>query len=124
LAEREYQQDLRRRKQAAEPESVNPGLALVGGLQTRLISPNALLDADESVVAGVRAEISRLDAPRPGLVATVMALARVMDDPKATSTKPAAAGKLADMLEQLRKSGDAKKSKLSSIRSMTSVKTG
>jgi hypothetical protein len=110
-SERAYQQDLRQRKQFGDLTAVAD------------FSNSAPVSADDSVESGVRAEIADLNAPRPGLVATAIALAKVMDDPRATSSKPAAAAKLADMLETLRKAGDTKKSKLASVRSMTSVNT-
>ena len=113
-SESKYQRDLKRRKQFGDLASVAEFPA------------GESVSAGESVESAVRSEIEALSAPRPGLVATAIALARVLDDPRATSTKPAAAGKLADMLETLRKAGDPKKSRLASVRSMTSgnAKTG
>lgn len=107
-AESKYQRDLKRRKQYGDLASVAEFPA------SDPVSPV------DSVEAAVRAEVEGLSSPRQGLVAAAIALAKVLDDPRATSTKPAAAGKLADMLESLRKSGDQKKSKLTAIRSMTS----
>jgi hypothetical protein len=124
-AESSYKRELRRRKReavggfAAAPVTA---LSLVSGDGTRAAtSGNASVG---SVEAAVQAEIDALGSDRGGLKATVVALARILDNPKAVSTQPAAAAKLADMLETLRKSSDVKKSKLASIRSMTSVKTG
>jgi hypothetical protein len=56
---------------------------------------------------------------RPGLAAAV-ALAEILDNPRAVSTKPAAA-KLADLLKQLRKNTVARTSKLAAVRALTSV---
>jgi hypothetical protein len=79
------------------------------------------------VESAVQMEIEALGASaRPGLAEAAVALARIMDNPKAVSTQPAAAGKLSDILEQLRKNSAGKKSKLASVRAMTSgnSKTG
>jgi hypothetical protein len=126
-AEAEYRRDRRRLKREAVGEFAAPqvtGLSLVTG-----DGPGTLASPD--VVAGpvetaIRAEIDALGSERGGLKATAVALARILDNPKAVSTQPAAAGKLADLLETLRKNSDGKKSKLASVRSMTKpqVKTG
>jgi hypothetical protein len=99
-------------------------LSLVSGDGT--VTPTSGDASVGAVEAAVALEIEGLGADRGGLKQTVLALARIMDNPKATSTQPAAAAKLADMLETLRKSTDGRKSKLGSVRSMTSrnAKTG
>ena len=75
---------------------------------------------DGSVVAAVRQEISDIGAyPRPGLAAAALSLAAVLDNPRATSSKPAAAGALVNILNQLRKSAKGAKSRLASVRAMT-----
>lgn len=56
---------------------------------------------------------------RPGLTQTALALARIMDNPKALNQQPAAAAKLVEVLDKLRKGADAKKSRLASVRDMT-----
>ena len=123
-AEREYQQDLRRRKAEASPgdatSGVTPGLALVQDLRTSQVEVSSGFAAEDSAVAGLRIELERMNALDGALVGAAFALARVLDDPKATTAKAAAAGKLSDLLEQLRKSGEVKKSKLASVRAMTS----
>jgi hypothetical protein len=98
-----------------------------GAAESAVSSEDADLTPRNSVVEAVSREIEALDGHRrPGLAATAIALAAVMDNPKAISSQPAAAAKLSDLLEQIRKSGDGKRSKLASIRSMTSgnAKTG
>ena len=75
------------------------------------------------VEAGVESEIAGLSEARPGLAQTALALARLMDDPKAKNQQPAAAAKLADILDKLRKGTDSRKSKLASVRAMTSAKS-
>jgi hypothetical protein len=54
------------------------------------------------------------------LAQTALALARLMDNPRALSQQPPAAAKLADILRELRKGADARKSRLASVRAMTS----
>lgn len=61
-------------------------------------------------------------AARPGLVETALAMARILDNPRSVSQQPAAAGKLADILDRLRKGSDQRKSRLASVRDM--AKTG
>jgi hypothetical protein len=57
---------------------------------------------------------------RPGLAAAALALARVLDNPKATSSKPAAAKVLAALLTQLRSvSARGRRGGLSVVREMT-----
>ena len=75
--------------------------------------------------AGVIAELEGLaqaDA-RPGLKQTALALARILDSPRAVNQQPAAAAKLADLLDRLRKGADARKSRLASVREMTKAKS-
>lgn len=75
---------------------------------------------DNSVLAAVRAEIESIGAhPRPGLAAAALVLAADLGNSKAVSVHPAAAAKLSDLLEQLRKSASGKRSKLASVRAMT-----
>lgn len=55
------------------------------------------------VEAAVSEEIASLgNHHRPGLEATALALARIMDNPRATSTQPAAAKVLCALLDKLR----------------------
>src|SRR5947209_14415035 len=61
---------------------------------------------------------------RPGLKEAAVALARILDNPKAVSQQPAAAKNLAEILERLRKGADARKSRLTSVRQMTRSSTG
>lgn len=126
-AESSYKRGLRQRKREAVGVVGAPtvsALSLVSGDGT--VTPTSGDASVGAVEAAVALEIEGLGADRGGLKQTVLALARIMDNPKATSTQPAAAAKLADMLETLRKSTDGRKSKLGSVRSMTSrnAKTG
>jgi hypothetical protein len=54
------------------------------------------------VELGVRAELEGLSEARPGLAQVALALARILDNPKAVSQKAAAAKVLAGLLEKLR----------------------
>lgn len=49
-------------------------------------------NAAVSVVAAVLEEISILNSSRPGLVAAALAMAAVLDNPRATSSKPPGRG--------------------------------
>lgn len=78
------------------------------------------------VEAAVQAEIEHLQQTidRPGLAAMALTLAKLMDDPAQKGKWPDASAKLEGLLDKLRKGADSKKSKLASVRAMTSVKTG
>jgi hypothetical protein len=122
LAEREYQQELKQRKAGPDPdlgiEASNAGLAFLPG-------GRAPVEAVGPRVAAFRRALESLDSDKvPDLVAAAESLAEVLDNPKALSTRPAAAAKFADLMSQIRKTGDPKKSRLASVRSMTSAKTG
>lgn len=97
--------------------------------RTRLVSiatdnPATSDYVESSVVAAFLEEISALERPRPGLVAVALSLAAVLDNPRATSSKPPAAGALVNILNQLRKSAQGGKRKLTSVRQMTARKGG
>jgi len=73
------------------------------------------------VESGVMAEVGELStaANRPGLVQIAIALARVLDSPLAIAQHPSAAHRLSETLDKIRKGSDARKSKLASVRQMT-----
>jgi hypothetical protein len=73
------------------------------------------------VESGVMAEIGDLStaASRQGLVEIAIALARVLDSPLAIAQHPSAAHRLSETLDKIRKGADARKSKLASVRQMT-----
>ena len=110
-----------RRRLAREAVGESPGLDMD---RTRLVSlpinnaPTSV-DAPRSVEAAVLAEVEALDSTRPALVAVAIAMARVMDNPKAVSSQPPAAGQLVAILNQLRKSAAGGKPKLASVRQMS-----
>ena len=72
------------------------------------------------VESGVQAEIAGLDEQRPGLAQAALALARLLDNPRAVSTYPAAAKVLASLLDKLHQSSaGGHRGSLSLVRSMT-----
>jgi hypothetical protein len=72
------------------------------------------------VELAVEAELAGLAAAqeRPGLAQTALALARLMDGPAVTS-KPAAAARLADILNALSQGSSQRRRKLAVVKSMT-----
>jgi hypothetical protein len=65
--------------------------------------PNGKPDLEPGPVeAGVQAEIVGVADVRPGLAATALALARLLDDPTARNQAPAAAKALVGVLDKLR----------------------
>jgi hypothetical protein len=72
------------------------------------------------VESGVTAEIGGLAAAaRPGLAATALALARIMDNPRAVNQQPAAARQLVAILAVLSKQAH-RRGELAIVKSMTS----
>lgn len=109
-----------RRGAAPVPGPNVPRLSLVSG--EALTSGDAGYSPANTVEGAVSIEIKGLGAHlRPGLEAACLALARVLDNPRATSTKPAAAAKLAHLLDTLRKSA-VTRPKFASVRQMTKAK--
>jgi hypothetical protein len=51
-------------------------------------NPSTGVNADRSVVEAVGEELSTLDSPRPGLVAVAIAMARILENPRAVSSQP------------------------------------
>jgi hypothetical protein len=121
----EYHRARRRRLAEATGDPsvpVGAGLRVINGAaEPPATSADTDPDGRPSVVLGVSEAIESMAGHRrPDLAAAALALASVLDNPKAISTWPAAAAKMSDLMEQLRRSGDGKRSKLASIRSMTS----
>jgi hypothetical protein len=117
---REYNADLRKRK--AEGGPIGPS-GQVLSLPVSAANPEPAKPG--AVEAGVQAEIEGLQqtSERPGVAQMALALARILDDPKAKSQQPAAAANLANLLDRLHKGADAKKSRLAAVRQMTSAKS-
>jgi hypothetical protein len=71
------------------------------------------------VEAGVEIEIAGLSEVRPGLAQTALALARVLDNPKAINQKAAAAKVLSGLLDKLATaSAGGRRGRLSVVKSM------
>ena len=81
-----------------------------------------------AVEMAIWAEVEGLEQAesRPTLVQAAVAMARILDNPRAPGPQPQAAKQLADLMNQLRKGADARKSRLASVKAMTSAnaKTG
>ena len=72
------------------------------------------------VESGVEAEIAGLAEARPGLAQAALALARVLDNPKAVSSHPPAAKVLAALLDKLRSaSARGRSGRLAVVRAMS-----
>jgi hypothetical protein len=69
----------------------------------------------------VLAEIQALgSSARPGLVAAAVAMARILDNPKAVSSQPPAARVLTSLLDKLRSaSAQGRRGRLAVVRTMT-----
>lgn len=78
------------------------------------------------VEAAIGQEIEGLAmaAARPALVETAVSLARILDNPRAISQQPAAAGKLADILDRLHKGAAPRRGGLKLVRAMTTTDGG
>jgi hypothetical protein len=122
--------DARRERRRREREAI--GEFAASDIRTRLVSiptgdastsgnvaPAPATHAEDSCVAAVLEEISALERPRSGLVAVAVAMAAVLDNPRATSSKPPAAGRLVQVLEKLRSSSPSSRGKLALVRQMT-----
>ena len=74
-----------------------------------------------NVEAAVLAEVQALgSSPRPGLVAAAIAMARILDNPKAVSSQPPAARMLTSLLDKLRSaSAQGRRGRLAVVRTMT-----
>jgi hypothetical protein len=100
-----YQQEYRQR-----PTAVIPLLAPV--------TPSTF--SAGPVESGVMAEIDGSAAQaRPGLAQAALAIARLLDNPKAVNQQPAAAKVLISMLEKLRSASPAGRRGLAVVRTMT-----
>lgn len=118
-ASRQYDRDRRARKAAGEPTHSGISAEVWEMHHPR---PEPVAGPVESAVQAELEGLAQATA-RPGLTQTAFALARIMDNPKATNQQPAAAAKLADILDKLRKGADVGKSRLASVRSMTRPNT-
>jgi hypothetical protein len=110
-AQRLYQQGYRHRRANGGPAPVaSPSPA----------APPAPLGPGP-VESGVEAEIGGLASEaRPGLAQAALALARIMDNPKAVNQQPAAAKVLGALLDKLRSApASGRRGRLAVVRSMS-----
>jgi hypothetical protein len=123
-AESEYKKDLRRRQREAVGEFVTPVTPALSLVTPEVVTANSQVSSLGAVEAAVAGEIEQLGPHRrPGVAAVALALARILDNPKAVSTQPPAAGQLVHAMNTLRKSATGAKPKLASVRAMTSKKS-
>jgi hypothetical protein len=87
----------RTRKEESEPEPTSPG----------------------QVEEAVQAEIGGLAVSRPSLAAIALAMARILDNPRAKSTQPPAAKVLAAVMDTLHESTPDPRGNLALVKSMT-----
>jgi hypothetical protein len=71
------------------------------------------------VESAVQDEINGLGQTRPGLVAIALAMSRLLDSSRASSTQPAAAKVLVSVLDTLHKGAAQRRGKLAVVKSMT-----
>ena len=95
--------DYRARKEESEPEPTSPG----------------------QVEKAVQAEIGGLAVSRPSLAAIALAMARILDNPRAKSTQPPAAKVLVSVMDTLHKgSAQGRRGNLAVVRAMSSRDPG
>ena len=73
---------------------------------------------------GLETEGLPLAAASPALVETAVSLARILDNPRAVSQQPAAAGKLAEIMDRLHKGAAPRRGGLKLVRAMTTPDRG
>lgn len=94
------------------------GLSLVNGAAEYPISGS--VNTAGLVESAVSEEIAAMGTQtRPGLAAVALALARVLDNPKAVSTQPAAARVLITTLDRLHSSLTQPRGRLATVRALT-----
>lgn len=72
------------------------------------------------VESGVEEEIAGLAEARPGLAQAALAMARVLDNPRAVSSQPAAAKVLTTVLDKLHSVGvQSRRGRLAGVRTLT-----
>ena len=112
-AQRVYCADLRRRHVAGEV--VRP--VVVASLPPLEVAPPG--PGPVEVAVGREVEGLLLASVRPALVETAVSLAKILDNPRAVPQQPAAAGKLADIMDRLHKGSVARRGGLKLVRAMT-----
>ena len=114
LAEAEYQKRNRQRRAAKALKAVQDQP------ESDDTEPSEDAAGPVSVVAAVALEVDGLAGVdgKPGLVATALAMAKILDNPVAIAQHPAAAARLMDLMSDLRKGGKKQHGKLAAARDM------
>ena len=95
--------DYRTRKEESEPLPTSPG----------------------QVEKAVQAELGGMAISRPALAAIALAMAKILDNPRAKSTQPPAAKVLVNVLETLHKDAtQTRRGRLAVVKDMTAEKGG
>jgi hypothetical protein len=95
--------DYRTRKEESEPEPTSPG----------------------PVELATQAELNGLAQTRPALAAIALAMARILDNPRAKSTQPPAAKVLVNVMDTLHKgAAQERRGGLAAVRTMTENSKG
>ena len=117
MAENNYRRVLRQRKKSGEL----PARSLSAVPPVPAIPVAGDEPAAGSVEADVRKEIEKLAATedRSGVAAVALAMARILDSPVALAQHPAAASRLMESLDKLRKGGRRARGKLAAVKDMT-----
>lgn len=116
LAENEYRKRLRQKKKAGE---LTPLKSVPAAVEAPPADP--VPQPVESVEADVKAELDKLAASvdRTGVAAVAVSMARILDNPVAIAQHPAAAARLMESLDKLRKGGRRARGKLAAVKDMT-----
>lgn len=113
-AERTYKRERRAKKR--EQDAAGPTAAPAASVVAQLPTTAAPQDG-QSVEQAVAAEIAKRDtSTRPGLVATALALARVLDSKGAIMQHASAAARLTDILNQIAGMATKRQSPVSQLR--------
>lgn len=113
-AERQYKRD-RRAKKREQAGTSAPAASVIAQLPAAAAPAT---ESGETVEQSVQREIDKRDtSARPGLVATALALARVLDNRGALMQHASAAARLTDILNQIAGMATKTPSKVSALRS-------
>lgn len=121
-AENDYRKGLRQRNAGARLQAVPQSVPVMPLASSEPpVASEAQVGAVESVSAAVQREIALLAgaAEKPGMVATALAMAKILDSPVAVAQHPAAAARLVELMAILGKGGRRKRGKLAAVREMT-----
>lgn len=113
LAEAEYQK--------ARRHGVSKVTPITSATEIPTTPKEREVGAVETGVLGELDGIAMADA-RPGMKATAIALARVLDNPLTVAQHPSAAHRLTEILTTLRKGAEKKSSRLAAVREMSRPK--